>query len=500
MTTRTADAERTPVVIAAAETSERGELVGPLDLAHRALASVLAQAPGLGSAVDRLEVVGILAGGGPSPAGELSTRLGIKPGATATTTVGGNTPQWLVGRAADDIAAGRARAVLIAGAEALRSHQARGSATASGASGEWPPDPLIGDSRPGLSDLEMAAGLFLPAHVYPLFESAIARKAGREVEAHRRALGALMAPFTEVAATRPHAWFPEPLSPEEIATPLPDNRVTAEPYTKRMNAVIMVDQGAAVAVTSLAVARELGVEDRAVFVWSAADASDVWFPSQRPDLGSSPGIAAAARGALFAAGAGIDDLARVDLYSCFPSAVQMASAALGMHDDDPRGLTVTGGLPYFGGPGNNYCTHAIAAMTESLRGAPTGTLGLVTGLGWYVTKHSIGVYGSAPPPGGYRRGDTSDDQRRIDASAIPVDAGAGERTVAKVDAATVVYDRDGTPASAPVVATTADGRRVVARAEPEMLPHLVGRNIAGSTVTVSGSPPTYRVETDSSVS
>ena len=492
------DPERTPVLVAAAETSERVEMVGPLDLAERVLATLLSDVPGLGAAVDRLEVVGILAGGGNAPAGELATRLGIKPAVTATTTVGGNSPQWLVGRAADDIAAGRARAVLIAGAEALRSHQARRSpgAVASRRATTTPeaaPDAVIGDTRPGLSDAEMAAGLFLPAHVYPLFESAIAHRVGRTADDHRAELGRLMAPFTHVAATRPHAWYPEHLTAEQIATPSPDNRITAEPYTKRMNAVITVDQGAAIAVTSLALAQELGVEDRCVFIWAAADASDVWFPSQRPDLASSPAIAAASRAALSAASSGIDEVARLDLYSCFPSAVGMGAAALGVRGDDARGLTVTGGLPYFGGPGNNYCTHAIAAMAESLRGAPTGSIGLVTGLGWYVTKHSVGLYGSSPPPAGYRRGETDEDQKRIDASAVPVTGDGGDGSDATVDAATVVYDRDGSATSAPVIATMPDGRRIVARAEPELLADLVGRTIVGATVRVAGNPPTYRL-------
>lgn len=501
---RLVDPERVPVILAAGETSERSELVTPLDLAERAAGAALSGAPGLGSTIDRVEVVGILAGGGPAPAASLAARLGIKPTLTATTTVGGNTPQWLVGRAADDIVEGRVRAVLIAGAEALRSHLARrpgGAAAPTAADIDGvEPDPVIGDARPGLSDPETAAGLLLPAHVYPLFENALARKCGRTPEEHRRVLGELMSPFTEVAATRPHAWFPRPLSADDISTPSDDNRLTAEPYTKRMNAVIAVDQGAALVVTSLAVARLLGAEDRAVFVWSVADASDVWFPSQRRDLTSSPGIAAASIAALAAAGAGIDDIALLDVYSCFPSAVQIAAAALGVAQDDARGLTVTGGLPYFGGPGNNYCTHSIAALTESLRGAADGTLGLITGLGWYITKHSVGVYGSAPPPRGYRRGDTSADQARIDASALEVAPIAAGMAAATIDAATVVYDRDGAPISAPAIATLDDGRRVVARAPQEDLGQLAGSNITGWRVTISGSPPTYHLETDGRVS
>lgn len=494
------DPERIPVIVAVGEASEREGIVSPLDLAERASMTAFAGTGGLASAVDRVEVVGILAGGGRSPATELSARLGLKPEATATTTVGGNTPQWLVGRAADDVAGGRVRAVLVAGAEALRSHQVRrdaGGAPGTVASADpverLPADPVIGDARPGLSDHEMAAGLFLPAHVYPLFESTIAARLGRGVEEHRAELGRLMSPFTEVAATRPHAWFPNVLSPGDISSPSANNRVTAEPYTKRMNAVIMVDQGAALVVTSLAVARDLGIDDSAVFVWSAADCSDVWFPSERPDLASSPAIGAAARFALAAAGSGIDDMARLDLYSCFPSAVQMAARALGIAGDDPRGLTVTGGLPYFGGPGNNYCAHSIAAMFESLRGAPDHTLGLITGLGWYVTKHSLGIYGSSPPPHGYRRGDCTEEQKKIDSTALEVAGSAGDPAVARVEAATVIYDREGNPASAPVIARLEDGRRVVARAAEGDLQALSGRNIAGEEVRVSGLPPEYHL-------
>lgn len=501
---RLVDPELVPVILAGGEASERNGVVTPLDLVERAATATLECAPGLGAAVDRLEVVGILAGGGRAPATDLAARLGINPAVTATTTVGGNTPQWLVGRAADDIAAGRVRAVLIAGAEALRSHQAR-RASGAGAPGTSigngaEPDPVIGDGRPGLSEAEMAAGLLLPAHVYPLFENALAYRHGRTPEEHREVLGELMSPFTKVAATRPHAWFPQALTPRAISTPSQENRLTAEPYTKRMNAVIAVDQGAALAVTSLAVARLLGVDDKAVYVWSAADASDVWFPSQRPELASSPGIAAASTAALSSAGVGIDDVARLDLYSCFPSAVQIAAAAVGVAYDDARGLTVTGGLPYFGGPGNNYCTHSIAALAESLRGAPERTLGMITGLGWFVTKHSVGVYGSTPPPLGYRRGDTSAAQSRIDASALDVAPDAGDGIRATVDGATVVYDRDGAPISAPVIATLDDGRRVAARAPAEDLGQLAGANITGSRITVSGSPPTYRLETDGPVS
>ena len=107
-----------------------------------------------------------------------------------------------------------------------------------------------------------------------------------------------------------------------------------------------------------------------------------------------------------------------DFYCCFPSAVEMAADAVGIALDDPRGLTVTGGLPYFGGPGNNYMTHGIATMAENLRG--TGGLGLCSSPGGFMTKHGVTVLGATPPPDGFRRGDTGADQAMIDARALTV--------------------------------------------------------------------------------
>ncbi|MHB8593659.1 MAG: acetyl-CoA acetyltransferase, partial [Acidimicrobiales bacterium] len=299
----------------------------------------------------------------------------------------------------------------------------------------------------------------------------------------------LMAPFTAVAATHPCAWFPDRRRPEELALVSPDNRLVAEPYPKRMCAVLNVDQGAAVVVASLAAARAAGVADAAVFCLAGAEANDVWFPSARPRPGTSPGLAAAASAALGAAGVGVDDIAAFDLYSCFPCVVQMGAAALGLDPADGRGLTVTGGLPYFGGPGNNYTLHAIATMADRLR--RDGGTGLVSGLGWYATKHAVGLYGTSAPPGGWRAGDTGAAQAAIDANAVDVAPEAeGPATVV---AATVVVGADGRPTAAPAVARLGDGRHIVAAAEEDELPALRGRNLVGSLVAVSGARPRYRV-------
>ena len=487
--------DRIPVVVSTGQCLERTEPVSALALAERAAGLCLESAPGLRDRIDRVSVVNIMSGAGEAPGAALARRLKLEPARTEVSAIGGNSPQWLVNRAAAAISAGEAQGVLVVGAEAQRSvrlgHGAPvGEPDGAAAVAEVAPDPVVGDDRAGVGGAEMAAGMLAPVHVYAMFESIIARRAGRTVEEHRGALGRLMAPFSAVAATHPAAWFPQARSAAELATVSADNRLVAEPYPKRMCAFLHVDQAAAVLVTSLAAARAAGVGDDAVFCWSGADAAEVWFPSARPDPGSAPGLRAAARAALDAAGTGVDDVGAFDVYSCFPCVVEMAVEALGIAADDARGLTVTGGLPYFGGPGNDYSLHAIATMAERLR--RDGGTGLVSAIGWYATKHSVGVYGARPPAAGWRAGDTGDAQRAIDATAVPVAASAEGRAV--VVASTVVADRDGSVRAAPVIARLDDGRHIAAAAVDGERPALAGRNLVGERIAVSGAPPRYRLD------
>lgn len=480
---------RTPVLVGAGQVTNRGErLVEPMTLMEEAACAALADTGG--AVVDRIrsvQVVNVISGSYPNPAGTLARRLRLPEGERVTTTIGGNTPQWLLARACDDVAAGRLDGVLIAGAEALDSaKRARDSGVAFQTldGDDLAADQVVGDGRTGIGPAEMAAGLMAPAALYPLFESALAARDGRSPEEQRAFLGELLAPMTEVAAGHPDlAWFPEVRTAAEISTVTEDNRLVGEPYTKRMNSIIQVDQGAALVLLSAGAAQAAGVpRERWVFPWAAAECNDVFLPSERPDVSRSPGIAAAGRAALGAAGRTIDDVAFVDLYSCFPCALEMGAEALGIDVDDPRGLTVTGAMPYFGGPGNNYVTHSIAVMIDRCRGAPEA-MGLVTGLGWYVTKHAVGLYSATPPPQGWRHADCSADQARIDASAMPVAADA--RGEAVVEAMTVVHDRRSGPASAPVFARLGNGRRVVAvPADPALPAALSGTSLVGVRVRV----------------
>lgn len=491
------DESRTPLIAAVGQVIEREEQVTALDLAERAARAALDEAPGLAERIGQVSVVKIMSAVGPSPAGELSARLGLRPARVETTTIGGNTPQWLINRAAAEISAGHLDAALIVGSEAMRSAWAGRKGAGPGgrppvaAAGSTAPDPVVGDDRPGVGQAEMGAGLVLPAHLYGLFESVRAAREGRSFAEHRLELGRLMAPFTEVASHNPNAWFPRGRDAEEIAAPSPYNRLVAEPYTKLMTAFLGVDQAAALIVCSLATARACGVSDGEVFVWSGADVNDVWFPAARPKLGSSPAIAEAAGAALGAAGLGAGDLSVLDLYSCFPVAVEIAAEAIGVAPDDPRGLTVTGGLPYFGGPGNNYVTHSVATLAERIRAE--GGIGLASGMGWYVTKHSVGVYGSVPPPRGFRLVDTAEAQEQIDTSAIPLaTAGGGD---AIVEASTVVYEPDGTVSAVPVIARADDGSRVAAACadDREQLEAQAGSSLVGAKVRILEDVSRYRL-------
>jgi acetyl-CoA C-acetyltransferase len=348
--------------------------------------------------------------------------------------------------------------------------------------GERPADPVVGASLEHMmGPAERAARLNVPAEVYPMLECARAYAEGRSLGEQRARLAELMARFSERASRNPHAWFRRAFSAAEIGTPSAENRLTSEPYTKRMNSFPDVDQATALIVTSLALARELRLADRAVFVWSGASCAEPP-PAQRPEPGTAPALRAAARAALAAAGIEAAALRFIDCYSCFPIAVQAGADALGAELDDPRGFTLTGGMPFFGGPGTNYSAHGIVSAVERLR--ESGGLAYVNANGGFLSKHSTGIYGSEPPPQGFRLADTRAEQAAIDAAARPVRTDA--KGDARVVAATVVYDRAGRVARAPVIADLADGQRVAAHATPAALEKLAGRNLVGETVRVDG--------------
>ena len=343
----------------------------------------------------------------------------------------------------------------------------------------------MGDDRPGSNDIEMSHSLAIPTQVYPVFENALRAASGLAPNEHGARVAAMWARFSDVAARNPHAWTRDAMSADEIATPSDDNRLIGYPYTKFQCANLQVDQAAAVIVCSVEAARSAGVpEDRWVFPWSGADGHDHWFVSERENLYTSPAIGACGAAALKLAGTTIDAVDHLELYSCFPAAVQMGATALGIDPfTDPRPLTQTGGLVFFGGPGNNYSTHGIASMVDRLR-ADGGT-GLVTALGWYATKHAIGIYGAEPPATPFR---AAKPQAEIDAlpRVLLVDEYAGPATL---ESFTVMHERDNTPAMAIVGVRTPVGARTWANSTDLSLMQWLtsGEPVVGTTVTVDSS-------------
>jgi acetyl-CoA C-acetyltransferase len=383
-----------------------------------------------------------------NPPGALANHLGISPRLALYTATGGNTPQWLVNRTAEEIANDECEAALLVGAEyiaTLLGAMKRGVdlGWANGPDADPGSDPEeIGDARAGTSEYERRYGLHFPVNTYPLFENAIRGQKRHTPEAHLKWLGEFFSPFSKVASENPHAWFPTYRSPEAISTPSEKNRFVGFPYTKYLCAVIEVDMAAALVMTSVGKARELGIpESKWVFLHGCADANDLWHVTERVNYQSSPAIREIRRRAFAMAGVGVKDLSYIDLYSCFPSAVELGCQELGIAEDDRRGLTVTGGLPYFGGPGNNYVMHSIVTMMEKLRVTP-GAYGLCTGNGWYVTKHSAGIYSTTPVEGPWQRENPKSYQRDLDAMAHPefIEQANGR---ALVETYTVVSDRKG---------------------------------------------------------
>jgi acetyl-CoA C-acetyltransferase len=480
---------RTPVIVGVGQVTNRRErIVHARDLMEEAARAANADAGGRAfDHIDSLQVVQQISWRTPAPATILAERLGLPDGERLLSTIGGSTPQWMVNQACGRIVGGEVNGVLIVGCEAfdsVRRTTKAGGDDDRGRSDKLPPDTVMGEDRSPVCPEELAARLVAPASIYPMFEQALAHRDGRNPDEQRVWLGKLMAPFTSVAASHPDlSWFPNERTPSELSDITDDNRMVAEPYPKNLNAILQVDMGAAMILMSAETAEAAGIpRERWVFPWAGAKCDDVWFLAQRPHFDRSVAIEELGRAVFGAAGIGIDDVAHIDLYSCFPSAVEMGAEALGIPLDDPRGLTLTGGLPYFGGPGNNYVTHSIAMLVDRLRTRPKD-IGLVTGISWYVTKNAIGIYSGEPPKNGWGSPDMTEMQARIDATALDVTSdGEGDATVV---AFTVEHDKDLGPVRAPLYATLDDGRRVVAQLADASLPaQLSGRSIIGERVKV----------------
>ena len=466
---------RLPIIVGTGQIMIRDAAIEPLEPAEL-MAEALRRAEtdsggtGLLTGADQVLTVSELSWRYRNPALAVAERIGASPRRLATSVVGGNLAGVMVARAAADIQAGAADVIVITGGEATRT---RSRLRKAGLEPEWSTQSdaiespeSIGDLRPLVNEMENARGVRLPVHVYPLFEVALRARLGLSVDRHIERIGSLWSAFSEVASTNPNAWLRTPLSSSEITTASAENRMISWPYTKRLCSNSQVDQGAAVIITSVAAAERAGVpRDRWVFLHAGAEAIDHWNVSNRVDLCSSPALRVAGRDAFALAGISADDIAHIDLYSCFPAAVQIGAIELGLIPaadtngagwggvGSTRPLTVTGGMTFAGGPLNNYPTHGLATMVETLR-KDAGSLGLCTANGGYTTEHAVLLASTQPPTAGVYR--HSNPQAEVD--ALPRvecdDTWTGDVVI---ESATVVFE-DG-PTNALIATRTSGGQR-----------------------------------------
>lgn len=407
----------------------------------------------------------------------LARELGANPATAIYSAVGGQTPQALVNEMAARIHDGESDLILIAGSEAIGAAKAakRAGLTLDWADGAEGPVEERTDEERMLSRHEIKHGLVAPAYFYALIETAIAAREQRSRSQHRAAMSALFAPFSEVAAVNPFAQFQTARSADWLATPSQENYELADPFLKWHVAQDAVNLGAAVLLLSEDKADAFGIApDKRVYLHGSGEAGDDHI-SVRPIIDGSWAMAEAMSRALNQAGKTAGDMALFDLYSCFPCAVFSACQALGLDwRAEPRPLTVTGGLPFFGGPGNNYSLHGIASMTERLRAAP-GDFGLVLANGGWLTKEAAGVYSTARPDAFTPVASMAKPKERVKIDPAP--------TGGVLETYTVLHGREG-PHQAIAFIRTEDGRRYAANGDEAAIAALrEDENQAGRPVT-----------------
>ncbi len=419
-----------------------------------------------------------------NPARAVCEAVGTSRAETGLTPYGGNYVQTTLNRSALDIEAGRHDVIVLTGAECGYS-QAR--ARRAGVKLQWRdiggvPDLYIGKDGPMGHEVELALGIRRAAQIYAIFETARRHHLGEAVDAHLERISELWSGFSRVAAGNPHAWIREAKSAEEIRTPSPRNRPVTFPYPKFMNANNNVDQAAALILCSQEKASALGIpREKWIFPWAGTDAQDQYLASYRDNFYSSPAIRIAGNRVLELAGLTPGQLDHVDVYSCFPVAVQVAAAELGL--DPTRPMTVTGGLTFAGGPLNNYVMHSIARMAQLLRAAP-GARGLITANGGLLSTHAFGVYCSEPPPNGFRY---ANPQPEVDAVAPPRQVAASHHGDAEVEGYCVYYGADG-PDVANIALRLPGGERGWANSsDPDVMAAMTTEEFCGRTASIDGN-------------
>jgi acetyl-CoA C-acetyltransferase len=447
--------------------------------------------PSVLTRLDGILVVRPLSAHCPDAPVRVAQALGAVPKFSHISHIGGNSPQTLINQAGSLIAQNELERVLVVGAEAYVRRDTDGHRPES-ALLQGIPEDYAGEDALGATELENRHGIRHPMQGFALFETALWHASGLELHPYLEKVGNMWAQFSRVAAGHPYAWSRVPRTAREIITPSPENRPVAFPYTKFMNAFITVDQAAAVILMSERAAGAGQKKDRRpVYFLGGGYARDRQrFMVEKSDFTASVPLKTAVDKAMDRAGLTLDQVDCFDFYSCFPCAVSIAKKMNGLSDTDPRPLTLTGGLGFFGGPGNNYNLHAVVTLAELLSTGRYRT-GLVTALGWFMHKHAAGIYSTRRPEKSLA-GTAEDDHENPLAGPEPVPIDTAPAGNGVIETYTIVYHPDHTPAYGVIYGLTSQGRRFVANTarSPDVFAALSGRNMVGRPVRLSSDPVT----------
>ncbi len=490
----TAHNDNTPIIVGAGQCVEREYTESsPMDLAGRAASEALAASGGTGvaEAIDTICVIKIFSDSAPlwasklgrsnNPPQSVAKRIAANPRHRIYSETGGNEPQTLLMEFFADLQAGERDCVLLCGAEAIKNQR---NAERNGIELDWNEEfeEELDDRGFGLwvvSQQERHNGLVAPIFYYSIMEEFRRQKLGFDRDTYMERECRMLESLNRVAAENPYAQFPNPLSTEEILGAEPLTHL----YTKRMVAQDSVNQGAALLLTTVGKAREMGIPE-ANWVYMHGAAKGVEYDmTLRPDPSMSPMAEEVVQRAFQMAEINVTDISLVDIYSCFPVAVSAIAEELGLATDGSEQLTLTGGLPYFGGPGNNYSMHGLAEMWSQVRGDPK-QYAYVHANGGMLSKHGGGVFSCEPSIIDWSTTDTSVPQEslpHLDAIQHP-DHGT-------VCAYTINYMK-GEPVQGIALCETDDGRRFVSHTRPEdqdVVKAMVDEEPAGRRVAITGS-------------
>ncbi|MFX1324845.1 MAG: hypothetical protein ACFE8N_07805 [Promethearchaeota archaeon] len=487
--------EHIPIIVGAAQFTQRKGTPQPLDSLNLMVKTGQktienTQNSKIVDYIDAVYMVNISSWSYEDAPGELSKRLNINVKEKLYLPDGGHSPQMLINQAAKAITSGKHRCILITGGEAA--YTAGRTYSRENPPPHWPKrvDPkYINGEHWKRNKIDKDYYLNWPSLTYAILETSIRASSGRSVEEHRNYMGELFEKFSKIAANNPYSWSQKHYTAEEITTPAPDNRIVTYPYTKRMCANNLVDQAATIIVTSEEVAELLSIDKSLwVYIMGGAVLKNVDEIYRRPRLDDSPAAREGIRLALEQAGLEINEIDKFDLYSCFPSIVEIFLKELGLNEDDPRDLTVTGGLPFFGTPLSNYSLHAVINTVEKIRANPSLKV-MVIANGGYNTKQSVGIYGTLPPKISWGTRDDSKIQQSIYEEALPEPLEKANGKF-KVDGYSIFYHRTGEPVRGVIIGTLENGIRSVAIIDgnPDVFSRLETQELVGKIVKVQYDP------------